>query len=138
MALRSTYSEANKQIIELPTTTKIGTVVIMYTVTGGTEGNYTFGNAPFLYVESITRESYSYVGMTAAAAATCAEALIATYTKNVSVPIINASTGAVTYENKSLIVASVRARHTGCGMFQVDVERNEPEYTLVALFTLPS
>jgi hypothetical protein len=44
----------------------------------------------------------------------------------------------VTYENKSMIVASVRARHTGGGMFQVDVERNEPEYTLVALFTLPS
>jgi hypothetical protein len=54
------------------------------------------------------------------------------------VPVINAGTGAVTFEYKSMIVATVRAMHTGGGMFQVDVERNEPEYTLVPMFTLPS
>ena len=137
MALFSSYSDTNKQITELETTVKTSTIVVMYTVTGGnvTDG-FRLGYAPFAYVETITRESYSYVGMTAAGAAACAAALIASFTKTIRVPIINSETGAITFENKSMIVASVRAVHVGGGMYQVDVDRNEPVYSLEALFTM--
>ena len=136
MALIGTYGDSNKQIHELETTVKTSTIVVMYTVIGGNETDgWIFGNAPFSLIETITRESFSYVGMTSAAAAACAAAMIAAYTKNISKPVVNMGTGAITYSNEQLIVASVRPVHVGGGMYQVDVDRNEPEYSLVAMFT---
>jgi hypothetical protein len=134
MALLTSYSSANKQVYELPTTTKTSTPVIMWTRIGTDN----FGNAPFAMVEEFTHESYAYVGMDAATAATCAAALIASYTKVIDVPILNPTTGAITYEEKSMLVASVRAVWVVGGMFNVEVERNEPSYSLEPLFTLPT
>jgi hypothetical protein len=134
MALLTSYSNANKQVYELPTTTKTSTPVIMWTRIG----TDTSGNAPFAMVEEFTRESYAYVGMDAATAATCAAALIASYTKVIDVPILNPTTGAITYEEKSMLVASVRAVWVVGGMFNVEVERNEPSYSFEPLFTLPA
>jgi len=134
MGLRTSYGPENKQVYELPTTTKISTLVIMWTKTGATS----FGNAPFAMVEEFTRESYAYVGMDAATAAACAAALIASYTKVIDVPILNPTTGAITYQEKSMLVASVRPVWVGGGMFNVEVERNEPSYSFEPLFTLPA
>lgn len=133
MGLRTTYGPENKQVHELPTTTKVSTPVIMWTQIAAS----TFGNAPFAMVEEFTRESYAYVGMDAATAATCAADLIATYTKVITTPILNQATGEITYEEKSMLVASVRPVWVGGGMFNVEVERNEPSYSLERLFTLP-
>lgn len=132
MALLTTYTDANKQVYELPTTTKTSTLVIMWTRTGTDK----FGNAPFAMVEEFTRESYAYVGMDAATAAACAAAMIATYTKVITTPILDTTTGAITYEEKSMLVASVRPVWVVGGMFNVEVERNEPSYSLEPLFTL--
>lgn len=134
MALLTTYTAANKQVYELPTTTKTSTPVVLWTRTG----TATFGNAPFAMVEEFTRESYAYVGMDAATAAACAAALITSYTKVIGTPILNPTTGVITYEEKSMLVASVRAVWVGGGMFSVEVERNEPSYSLEPLFTLPT
>ena len=116
MALLSTYGNENKEVYDLPVTVSISTRVY---------GTYTYDHE-----EQITRESYAYVGMTAAAAATCAEAMVAMYTKNVGRPIVNRWSGSVTYEDVVMCVASVRAVHVGGRMYNVEIDRNETSYTM--------
>ena len=125
MALFSSHSAANKQIIELPVTTQtLRTRITVYTLID----ENTMGNAWYWYIESYTREAFVYVGMTAAAAA-CAAAMVAAYTKTVSVPAVMAD-GSVTFENKTMVVADIRAVHVGGKMYQVEVNVNEPTYSL--------
>lgn len=133
MALFSSHSAANKQIIELPVTTEtLRTRITVYTVIGAN----TMGYAPFWYIERFTRESFVYVGMTAEAAAACAAAMVAEYTKNVSVPVVKED-GSVKYETKSMVVADIRAVHVGGKMYQVEVYVNDPTYSLEPMFALP-
>ena len=87
------------------------------------------------HLEQITRESYAYVGMTAEAAAKCAADMVALYTKNVGMPIVDRWTGAVTYEDVTMCVASVRAVHVGGRMYNVEVDRNEVSYTMTIIPT---
>jgi len=124
MALLDTYGHDNKEVYELPVTVSISTRVYVMSMTAYT-GIYTYN-----HVEEITRESYAYVGMTAAAAAACAADMVALYTKNVGFPIVNRMTGAVTYEDKTMCVASVRAVHVGGRMYNVEIDRNETSYTM--------
>ena len=138
MALRSwtpNNLEANaafRQVHELPTTVELRTLVF-----------WTFGIAgvvvrrlPFWFVETITRESFSYVGMSAASAAACAAELIEEYTKIIRYPVINEGV-IMNYENKNMTVATVRAVHTAGAMYQVDVDREEPSYEFEPLFVIP-
>ena len=127
MALLDTYGNENKEVYELPVTVSISTRVYVMSMTAHT-GIYTYN-----HLEEITKESYAYVGMTAAAAAACAAAMVAQYTKNVGIPIVNRMTGAVTYEDKTMCVASVRAVHVGGRMYNVEIDRNETSYTMTMI-----
>lgn len=124
MALLDTYGPDNKEVYELPVTVSIRTLVSIWSMTVYT-GIFTYE-----HVEQITRESYAYVGMTAEAAAACAADMVALYTKNVGHPIVNRATGAVTYEDVAMCVASVRAVHVGGRMYNVEIDRNETSYTM--------
>lgn len=137
MALRSWTSnnlEANaafRQVHELPTTVELRTYVRVFATISGITAYW-----PFWFVEAITRESFSYVGMSKASAAACAAELIATYTKSIQHPVVHEN-GLVTYENKNMTVATVRASHTAGAMYQVDVDREEPSYEFEPLFVIP-
>lgn len=137
MALRSWTSnnlEANaafRQVHELPTTVELRTYVRVFATISGITAHW-----PFWFVETITRESFSYVGMSKASAAACAAELIATYTKSILYPVVHKN-GHVTYEPKNMTVATVRASHTAGAMYQVDVDREEPSYELEPLFVIP-
>lgn len=124
MALLDTYGPDNKEVYELPVTVEIRTRVHVMSMTAYT-GVYTYN-----HVEEITRESYAYVGMTAAAAAACAADMVALYTKPVGKPVVDRWTGAVTYEDVVMCVASVRAVHVGGRMYNVEIDRNETSYTM--------
>jgi len=126
MALFSSHSDANKQIIELPVKTEtVRTRIIVYTLIA----EDTMGYRPYWYIESSTREAFVYVGMTAAAAAACAADMVAAYTKIGKFPVVTAD-GSVTFVNKSMVVADIRAVHVGGKMYQVEVNVNEPTYSL--------
>ena len=129
MALLDTYGPENKEVYELPVTVSISTRVHIMSMTAYT-GVYTYD-----HLEQITRESYAYVGMTAEAAAACAADMVALYTKNVGKPIVNRMTGAVTYEDVAMCVASVRAVHVGGRMYNVEIDRNETSYTMTRITT---
>jgi len=124
MALLSTYGPGNKEVYELPVTVSISTTVYMWSITGG---------FAYDHVEKITKESYAYVGMTAEAAAKCAADMVALYTKNVGKPVVDNVTGAVTYEDVEMCVASVRAVHVGGRMYNVEIDRNETSYTMTMI-----
>ena len=133
MALFSSHSDANKQIIELPVTTEtLRTPIIVYTRIK----ENTMGYVPYWYIERFTRESFVYVGMTAAAAAACAAAMVAAYTKYGSVPVLQED-GEVTSETKLMVVADIRAVHVGGRMYQVEVNVNDPTYSLERMLALP-
>lgn len=127
MALLNTYGDENKVVYELPVTVSILTRVSIWSMTVYT-GIFTYN-----HLEEITRESYAYVGMTAAAAAACAADMVALYTKNVGRPIVDRVSGAVTYEDVEMCVASVRAVHVGGRMYNVEIDRNETKYTMTRI-----
>lgn len=129
MALLNTYGDENKEVYELPVTVSILTRVSIMSMTAYT-GVFTYD-----HLEQITRESYAYVGMTAAAAAACAADMVALYTKNVGIPIVDRMTGAVMYEDVAMCVASVRAVHVGGRMYNVEIDRNETSYTMTMIPT---
>lgn len=129
MALLSTYGPGNKEVYELPVTVSISTRVSIMSISAHT-GIYTYD-----HLEEITRESYAYVGMTAAAAAVCAEDMVALHTKNVGLPNVDRVTGAVTYADVEMCVASVRAVHVGGRMYNVEIDRNEVSYTMTMIAT---
>ena len=129
MALLDTYGPGNKEVYELPVTVSISTCVSIMSISAYT-GIYTYE-----HLEQITRESYAYVGMTAEAAAACAADMVALYTKNVGKPIVDRVTGAVTYEDVEMCVASVRAVHVGGRMYNVEIDRNETSYTMTMIPT---
>ena len=124
MALLDTYGPGNKEVYELPVTVSITTRVYIMSMTVYT------GVFIYDHLEQITRESYAYVGMTAEAAAACAADMVALYTKNVGKPIVDKMTGAVAYVDEAMCVASVRAVHVGGRMYNVEIDRNEPSYTM--------
>jgi len=139
MALFNSHSAANKQIIELPVTTEtLRTPITVYTVIGEEpDGTLTMGYRPYWFIESITREAFVYVGMTAAAAAACAADMVSKYTKIGQFPVVTAD-GEVTFVNKSMVVADIRAVHVGGKMYQVEVNVNDPTYSLEPMFALPA
>ena len=129
MALLDTYGPDNKEVYELPVTVSILTRVNIMSMTAYT------GVYSYYHLEEITRESYAYVGMTEAAAAACAEAMVALYTKNVGLPCVDRWSGGVVYEDKTMCVASVRAVHVGGRMYNVEIDRNETSYTMTRILT---
>jgi len=88
----------------------------------------------YWYVETITTESFSYVGMTAQAAATCQAAMVAAYTKSKIIPsvsIVN-NQGTVTYSAITELVADIRTIRDNCG-WRVDVNVNDNVKTIEPL-----
>ncbi len=88
------------------------------------------------YVEAITTESFSYVGMTKAAATTCQEAMITAWTKTKTVPSVSIANnqGTVTYSAITELVADIRTIRDNCG-WRVDVNVNDNVKTIVPVFT---
>lgn len=109
MALITSHSAANKVRHQLPVTTVTRTLIFVGVPEGGTTDHA-------IYVErSVTHERFSYVGMTEAAASTCAAAMVSAYT--------NSTTGEVE--------ADIEAVHVGGLMWQVNVEARQTTKTLV-------
>ena len=109
MGLLTTHSETNKVRHQLPVTVVTRSLVFV-----GRRVDDTSDKAIYLK-KTTTTERYSYVGMTEAAASTCAAAMVAAYT--------NATTGEVE--------ADIEAVHVGGLMWQVNVEARQTTKTLV-------
>jgi hypothetical protein len=104
MALLETYSDANKQQIELPITK----VLIRYF------NSATRGKCVKQTTTTIT-ERYNYTGMTKTAAQTCVEAMVLEYTD----------------EATTEVMADIQGTHMGGEMWQVDVAARKKTITYV-------
>ena len=132
MALITSYSDANKERHQLSAERSVHTLVRLAThLDGGA-----WAMLQYWYVETITTERFSYVGMTAAAAEACQAAMVTAWTKTKSIPFIGED-GTITTESKQVVCADIRANHTGGGMWQVDVDVNETDITIEA-YTPPA
>lgn len=100
MALLTTHNETNKVRQSLPVTVVTRSLVFV-----GRRGGDTSDKAIYLE-KTTTTERYSYIGMTQAAASTCAAAMVIAYT--------NATTGEVE--------ADIEAVHVGGSMWEVRVD----------------
>lgn len=87
----------------------------------------------YWFVETITTESFSYVGMTEAAATSCAAAMKTAYTENVVTATVDQSTGTISTTTKNICTADIRAIHVEGSMWQVDVDVNKVATTVEAL-----
>lgn len=125
MALLTTHGATNKVQNQLSVTREIRTMFNLL---------WEF----WWYVESITTESFSYVGMTKTAAATCQEAMVEAWTKTKPVPSVtiqNNQATSITYSYISELVADIRTVRDSCG-WRVDVQVNENTKTIEP-FTAP-
>lgn len=109
MGLFTTHSSTNKVRQSLPMTVVTRSLVFV-----GRRVDDTSDKAIYLK-KTTTTERFSYVGMTEAAASTCAAAMVAAYT--------NATTGEVE--------ADIEAVHVGGLMWQVNVEARVTTKTFV-------
>lgn len=87
----------------------------------------------YWFVETITTESFSYVGMTEAAATSCAAAMVTAYTENVVTATVDQSTGTISTTTKSICTADIRAIHDLGLMWHVDVDINKVATAVEAL-----
>lgn len=110
MGLLETHSSTNKVRHQLPATTVTRALVFVGVPVGETTDHA-------IYVErSVTHERFSYVGMTEAAASTCAAAMVSAYTN----------------ETTDEVEADIEAVHVGGLMWQVNVEARQTTKTFVA------
>ena len=109
MALLTTHNATNKVRQSLPVTVVTRSLVFV-----GRRVDDTSDKAIYLE-KTTTTERYSYIGMTEAAASTCAAAMVSAYT--------NETTGEVE--------ADIEAVHVGGLMWQVNVEARQTTKTLV-------
>lgn len=114
MGLVTAYSDANKERHQLEATVTVRSVFYVPAI-----ATY------YWYVETITTDSFSYVGMTEAAAANCVTAMKSTYTKNVVTAVVNQQTGEVSTTTKNMCVADIKAVPEGGLMWRVDVDVRE-------------
>jgi hypothetical protein len=103
MALLETYSDTNKQQIELPVTT----VIIRYFSSGSAQA--------IKQTTTLVTERFSYVGMTKTAAGTCVDAMVLEYTD----------------EATDEVMADIQGTHMGGEMWQVDVAARKKTITYV-------
>jgi len=80
--------------------------------------------------ETITTESFSYVGMTEAAATSCAAKMVTEYTQNVVTATVDQSTGTISTTMKNICTADIRALHDVGLMWHVDVDVNKVATTV--------
>lgn len=121
MALLTTYTNANKVTLRAEYESQIRTLVW---ING-------YGNA--WQVETVTRESYEYVGLTAAAALTCQAALVSAYTVARNIPVL--TDGDIAYEEENVLIAEVVASPMEGSMWKVSVDKNDRVITIVPLET---
>jgi len=119
MALLASYSDANKVTLRAETVVKLRTLVF---ING-------YGNA--WQVETITRESYEYVGMDETTALACQAALIGTYTVMRNIATLDA--GEISYSPQEVQIADVSASPMGGRMWKVSVDVNDRVITFAAL-----
>lgn len=132
MGLITSHSDANKETHQLPATREVRTLIRLATSVGGTAWQM----LPYWYVETITTERFSYVGMTAAAAESCQTAMVTAWTKAKDIPLID-NEGNITTESKQVVCADIRANHSAGGMWQVDVDVNDVDVSIEA-YTPPA
>ena len=125
MALTA-YGATNKVQHQLSSEREVRTLIRLATSIGSG-----LAMLPYWYVETITTERFSYVGMTAQAAATCQAAMVAAWTKAKYIPLIDQE-GNITTELKQVVCADIRANHMAGGMWRVDVDVNETDITIEA------
>ena len=120
MSLIEAYGPANKQRHQLPAVRSVKT----FTVFGGV--------LPVWLNESIETESFSYVGMSEAAAEECYADMVIAYTKTKTIPSIVGSE--IVYSATNECVADIKAVHVGGLIWDVNVEVNDKTIT-IDLFT---
>jgi len=126
MGLIDQYGPENKQQHQLSAKSEVRTLIRLPTPVGSG-----WAMCPGWYVETITTERFSYVGMTAAAAATCQAAMVTAWTKTKNIPFIDKE-GNITTESKRVLCADIKSNHMGGGMWRVDVDVNETDITIEA------
>ena len=82
-------------------------------------------------VETVTRQSYEYVGMTSAAADTCSTAMVALWTVTLTNYYVDGN-GQLASNTVDLCVADVRKVWVGGSMYKVTVDVNKVENTVSA------
>lgn len=87
----------------------------------------------YWFKETITTESFSYVGMTEAAATSCAAAMVTAYTENVVTATVDQTDGTISTTTKSICTADIRAIHDTGLMWHVDVDINKVATAVEAL-----
>ncbi len=127
MALLTTHGPTNKVQHQLSSEREVRTLIRLATSIGAGVA----AMLPYWYVETITTERFSYVGMTKAAATTCQAAMVAAWTKSKYIPLIDQE-GNVTTELKQVVCADIKSNHMAGGMWRVDVDVNETDITIEA------
>lgn len=128
MALLKTYGSENLVRNQLPSTRSVKTMFNASVLELVGEA-YLYTIRPFWFVESITTESYSYVGMDEATARLCQAEEETKWTKQVT--LIGLSDAGLQIGNTvNNQVADVRAVPMGGLMWRVDVDVSWPTYTI--------
>ena len=126
MGLITAYGATNKVQHQLSSKREVRTLIHLATSIGSG-----LAMLPYWYVETITTERFSYVGMTAQAAATCQAAMVAAWTKAKYIPLIDQE-GNITTELKQVVCADIKSNRMAGGMWRVDVDVNETDITIEA------
>jgi hypothetical protein len=82
--------------------------------------------------ETVTRESFEYIGMTKAAADTCAGDMVTAYTVTMTDYYVDGA-GALQSSSSSRLVADIRVMPMGGHMYKVSVDVNKVANAVTAL-----
>lgn len=127
MALLTTYGSENLVRNQLPSTRAVKTM-FNASILEWVGEEYLYTVRPFWFVEAITTESYSYVGMDESTARACQLEEETKWTKQVT--LIGLSDAGVTIgKTVRNLVADVRAVPMGGLMWRVDVDVSWPVYS---------
>lgn len=123
MALLSTYSDDNKNVLTENKPIVLKTLVWLN------------GYGRAWNVETIERQSYEYIGMTKAAADTCAAAMVTQWTVEMTDAFVD-DAGNIQEETAERLVADISVVPQGGLMYKVTVDVNKASNAVAAL-TVP-
>ena len=128
----STLSNNNyfKQEHQRPATRNVKT--LFSAIVSTNDGGYV--SLPFWWVESITTQYYSYVGMSKACADACAEAMVTLWTKSKWNPSLGVG-GYNLGDYTNQLCADIRTIHVEGAMWQVDVDVKDVTKSIEAFIT---
>lgn len=120
MALLSSYSDANKVILSENKPAVVKTLVWLN------------GYGRAWNVETIERQSYEYVGMTKAAADTCADEMVTLWTLTMTDYYVDAG-GSIQTATSNRLVADIAVVPQGGLMYKVTIDVNKVSNVVSAL-----